>query len=192
MAHKSHVDGVSRIRAKTKSTTGDLIESTAAKRAMANLGLRLLSLQEGVQQRIASDLHDSTCQHLIAASLNVMRMRRAIKDGGGVDRICDDVDASIDQALREIRDFTDLLHPKTLLADGLKFTIEHFVKGSCSHVAGGQSRCRFGSRQVVVCGAALSAENYSRSPDERFPSCESDACVRSVLDEMGRFNDQAS
>jgi len=95
-------------------------------------------------------------------------------------------------ALREIRDFTYLLHPKTLLADGLKFAIEHFVKGSCSHVAGGQSRCRFGSRQVVVCGAALSAENYSRSPDERFPSCESDACVRSVLDEMGRFNDQAS
>ena len=104
----------------------------ATRRASANLGVHLLSLQEKVQQRIASDLHDSTCQHLIAASLNVMRMRRAINDTGSADSsesICDDIDASIDQALREIRAFTYLLHPQNLLADGLKITIEQFVEG---------------------------------------------------------------
>ena len=99
------------------------------RRAAANLGVRLLSLQEEVQQRIASDLHDSTCQHLIAASLNVMRMRRALNDIGSAERLCDDIDASIDQALREIRAFTYLLHPQNLLADGLKTTIEQFVNG---------------------------------------------------------------
>ncbi|SDS76418.1 sensor histidine kinase [Bradyrhizobium canariense] len=99
------------------------------RRAATNLGVRLLSLQEEVQQRIASDLHDSTCQHLIAASLNVMRLRRALNDIGSAERLCDDIDASIDQALREIRAFTYLLHPQNLLADGLKITIEHFVNG---------------------------------------------------------------
>jgi two-component system sensor histidine kinase UhpB len=107
----------------------DVAERTATRRAAANLGVRLLSLQEEVQQRIASDLHDSTCQHLIAASLNVMRMRRATNDIGTAERICDDIDASINQALREIRAFTYLLHPQNLLADGLKSTIEQFVAG---------------------------------------------------------------
>ena len=116
-------------RATKEGATGDAVESTATRRAAANFGLRLLSLQEEVQQRIASDLHDSTCQHLIAASLNVMRMRRAMSDIGSAERLCGDIDASIDQALREIRAFTYLLHPQNLIADGLKITIEQFVEG---------------------------------------------------------------
>jgi two-component system, NarL family, sensor kinase len=107
----------------------DAVDRTATRRAAANLGVRLLSLQEEVQQRIASDLHDSTCQHLIAASLNVLRMRRELNDIGSAERLCDDIDASIDQALKEIRAFTYLLHPQNLLADGLKMTIERFVDG---------------------------------------------------------------
>jgi two-component system NarL family sensor kinase len=105
------------------------VERSAARRAAANFSVRLLSLQEEVQQRIASDLHDSTCQHLIAASLNLLRMRRAIGDIVNAERICDDIEGSIDQALREIRAFTYLLHPQNLLADGLKGTIEQFVDG---------------------------------------------------------------
>ena len=105
------------------------VERGAARRAAANFSIRLLSLQEEVQQRIASDLHDSTCQHLIAASLNLLRMRRAIGDIVNAERICDDIEGSIDQALREIRAFTYLLHPQNLLADGLKMTIEQFVDG---------------------------------------------------------------
>lgn len=103
--------------------------SPRAKKRAAELDLRLLSLQEEVQQRIASDLHDSTCQHLIAASLNVMLLRRAIKDSCSAEKFLDDIDASIDQAQREIRAFTYLLHPQNLLTEGLKATIEKFVDG---------------------------------------------------------------
>ena len=48
---------------------------------------------------------------------------------GSAERLCDDIDASIDQAQREIRAFTYLLHPQNLLTDGLKVTIEQFVDG---------------------------------------------------------------
>ena len=116
-------------RALEERATADAVDKTAKRQAAAELERRLLSLQEEVQQRIASDLHDSTCQHLIAASLNVMRLRRAVSGNGNAEKLIDDIDASIDQAQREIRAFTYLLHPQNLLTNGLKNTIEQFVNG---------------------------------------------------------------
>ena len=89
----------------------------------------LASIQEDIQQRIASDLHDSTCQHLIAASLGLMRLRREMSDAVGAERLCGEIDASIDEALREIRAFSYLLHPQNLTVDRLKAAIEHYADG---------------------------------------------------------------
>lgn len=89
----------------------------------------LASIQEDIQQRIASELHDSTCQHLVAASLGMMRIRSCLGTAEGLERLCDDVDASIDQAVREIRSLTYLLHPQNLMAQGLKATIECYAYG---------------------------------------------------------------
>ena len=58
-----------------------------------------------------------------------MRVRTCLGTAGGVERLCDDVDASIDQALREIRSLTYLLHPQNLMAAGLKATIECYAHG---------------------------------------------------------------
>ncbi|MEH2481842.1 two-component system NarL family sensor kinase [Nitrobacteraceae bacterium AZCC 2146] len=93
------------------------------------MSVSLVSIQEDIQQRIASDLHDSTCQHLIAASLGLMRIRTSLGDPAGAERLCDDIDASIDEALREIRAFAYLLHPQNLTIDGLKATIENYAEG---------------------------------------------------------------
>jgi signal transduction histidine kinase len=93
------------------------------------MGARLISIQQDIQQRIASDLHDSTCQHLIAASLSVMRIRAALDNPANAERLCDDIDASIEQALKEIRSFAYLLHPQNPTADGLKATIEQYARG---------------------------------------------------------------
>ncbi|UFW52725.1 MULTISPECIES: ATP-binding protein [Bradyrhizobium] len=89
----------------------------------------LLSIQEGIQQRIASDLHDSTCQHLIAASLGLMRVRSHLGETASAGQLCDDIDTSIDEALREIRAFAYLLHPRNLAGEGLKATIERYAEG---------------------------------------------------------------
>jgi two-component system sensor histidine kinase UhpB len=93
------------------------------------VGVRLLSLQEDITQRIASDLHDSTCQHLIAASLSLLRLKRSANDVDTAEKICDEIDVSINQALREIRAYSYLLYPQDLLNDGLKRTIEEYVSG---------------------------------------------------------------
>ena len=96
---------------------------------IAGMNLRLASIQDQIQQRIASDLHDSTCQHLIAASLGLMRIRTSLGDAVSIERTCDEIDASIDEALREIRALAYLLHPQDLTIDGLKATIEHYAEG---------------------------------------------------------------
>jgi two-component system, NarL family, sensor kinase len=94
-----------------------------------HMSVNVISIQEDIQQRIASDLHDSTCQHLIAASLGLMRIRSSLSDPVRAERLCGDIDASIDEALREIRAFAYLLHPQNLSIDGLKATIEHYAEG---------------------------------------------------------------
>jgi two-component system, NarL family, sensor kinase len=101
----------------------------------ADMSVSLASIQEDIQQRLASDLHDSTCQHLIAASLGLMRIRRKLRDPIEAERLCNEIDASIDEALREIRAFAYLLHPQNLTADGLKATVEHYAHGFAARTA---------------------------------------------------------
>jgi anti-sigma regulatory factor (Ser/Thr protein kinase) len=72
----------------------------------------------------ASDSHTG-----IAASLGVMRIRGSLSEPAKAEQLCNDIDASIDRALREIRAFAYLLHPQDLTIAGLKATIEHYAEG---------------------------------------------------------------
>lgn len=101
----------------------------APRAADVRMNVRLVNMQEDIQQRIASDLHDSTCQYLIAASLSLMRIRATLDEPAKAERLCDDIDASIDHALKELRAFAYLLHPQDPTMDGLKATIEQYACG---------------------------------------------------------------
>jgi signal transduction histidine kinase len=93
------------------------------------LDSELVALQEKLHRRIASELHDSTCQHLIAASLGVLQIRGALRDPRKAEEHCEQVDLSIDRALKELRSLTYLLHPQNLFEGGLKTTIERYAEG---------------------------------------------------------------
>jgi signal transduction histidine kinase len=86
------------------------------------------ALREELHRRIASELHDTTCQHLIAASLGVMQVRNALSDPAKAERHCEQIDLSINCALKELRSLTYLLHPQRLF-EGLKTTIERYAEG---------------------------------------------------------------
>jgi signal transduction histidine kinase len=122
-------DGAVRLIGSHRVARNGPFENATGRMDDAHVSVNLVSIQEDIQQRIASDLHDSTCQHLIAASLGLMRIRRSMGDPVGAERLCDEIDASIDEALREIRAFAYLLHPQNLTVDRLKATIEHYADG---------------------------------------------------------------
>jgi two-component system sensor histidine kinase UhpB len=118
----------------------------------ANMSATLLSIQEDMQQRIAADLHDSTCQHLIAASLGIMRLRNGRHDPTSAERLYNEIDESIDRALKEIRGYAYLLHPQDLTVAGLKVTIEKYAE-------------EFAARTSIKASANVAAE-INRLPCE--------------------------
>jgi two-component system NarL family sensor kinase len=124
-----------RVSIRVKRATSRSRERTVQNSLSPNTALGLSSLREDIQQRIASDLHDSTCQHLIAATLSLLRLKRSANDTGIADKICDEIDVSINLALREIRSYSYLLYPQEILKDGLKSTIEEYVSGFSSRTS---------------------------------------------------------
>jgi two-component system NarL family sensor kinase len=124
-----------RVRVSVLSTASRSRERCAQEPVNPNTALRVSSLREDIQQRIASDLHDSTCQHLVAATLSLLRLKRSANGTGIADKICDEIDVSINLALREIRSYSYLLYPRDVLNDGLKPTIEKYVSGFSSRTS---------------------------------------------------------
>ena len=93
------------------------------------LDSELLALQEQLHRKIASELHDSTCQHLVAASLGIMQIKNALGDPPTIERHCDQLDVSIGRALEELRSFAYLLLPQDVCEGGLKAAIEQYAAG---------------------------------------------------------------
>src|SRR5262245_37154863 len=90
-----------------------------------HLSQRVLSIQDDERQRIAQDLHDSTSQHLAAIGLNLI----ALKGAKGSCSVLEDIENSLEEASKELRTFTYLLHPPALADDGLIGTLTRYVDG---------------------------------------------------------------
>jgi PAS domain S-box-containing protein len=90
---------------------------------------RLLALQDEERRRIANELHDSTAQHLVAMSLNLMRLRADTAVKAETLDILDEIDGSLEEAIKELGAFTYLLHPPDLQTEGLSATLGRYVEG---------------------------------------------------------------
>ena len=124
-AARFNLEGVTKIVVSNEDIT-DVME---ARHALDELSERLLALQEEERQRIAQELHDSTAQHLVAASLNIMSLKAKTASNGSDRKLVDDIESSLEEATKELRVSTFLLHPPHLASDGLKASLQSYVKG---------------------------------------------------------------
>lgn len=106
----------------------DVTELVSSRQSVADLHVQLGSLQEDERQRIALELHDSTAQYLVAAGLNLTRLKDLLTEEDA-QAICDEVDDLLGDALKELRTFTYLLHPIGLSDEGLVVTLHRFALG---------------------------------------------------------------
>jgi two-component system, NarL family, sensor kinase len=107
----------------------DLTDVRQAREALNELSGRLSALREEERQRIAQELHDSTAQHLVAATLNLMTLKAKSVSYPGVHKLLESVESSLEEATRELRVFTYLLHPLALENDGLERTLRTYLDG---------------------------------------------------------------
>ena len=110
----------------------DITERKTLEQEAEELSERLVNLQEEERQRIAQELHDSTAQHLVAANLNLMSLKAKAGTGREEVELWEEVEASMEEALKELRTFSYLMHPPTLHADGLRATIRQYIDGYAS------------------------------------------------------------
>ncbi len=91
------------------------------------LAASLMRVQDDERRRIARDLHDSTGQNLIAATLIADRVERALPQSARAD--FHQLGDMLQQSIREIRTVSYLLHPPLLDEAGLVLAVRNYVEG---------------------------------------------------------------
>jgi signal transduction histidine kinase len=91
------------------------------------LAASLMRAQDDERRRIARDLHDSTGQNLIAASLLAGRLRDSLASEAMP--LLHELEQNLKQSNRELRTVSYLLHPPYLDEAGLGLALRYFLEG---------------------------------------------------------------
>jgi two-component system NarL family sensor kinase len=97
--------------------------------AVQNLSHRLLKVQDEERRRIARDLHDSTGQTLIALKISADLLRKQLEQDPCASGAISEIVALADQALKEIRTLSYLLHPPLLDEAGFTSAARWYCEG---------------------------------------------------------------
>ena len=148
----------------------DITEVKQAQDALARLTARLMKVQDEERRAIARELHDTTAQNLLAATLNVTRLRDRFRNIEEPARLLlTETLELIEQSLQEVRTLSYVLHPPLLDVIGLPFgPAVACPKGSRNEAA---SR----SRRTSTTSASRCRRRPRRpcfvSPRKRWPTC---------------------
>jgi signal transduction histidine kinase len=133
------------------------VQEQTAELERANEGLRdlsalLLTLQDEERTRLARELHDSVGQLLAALSMNIAVVHSQMHklDSRGVKAISENIQL-VEQASREIRTLSHLLHPPLLEIMGLASALRGYVEG-------------FSQRSKIVVDLEI-ASDFDRLPE---------------------------
>jgi signal transduction histidine kinase len=102
-------------------------ELRRAEHTTRELAASLLTAQDEERRRIARDLHDSTGQNLIAATLIAGRMQHMLPVAAAP--LMEQLEDMLQQSIREVRTVSYLLHPPLLDEAGLGPALRYFVNG---------------------------------------------------------------
>jgi signal transduction histidine kinase len=98
---------------------------------LRNLSQNLMTIQDEERRRIARDLHDSAGQTLAAIKMSLAMLEQAepSSEASKVQKLFEDLKALADEALKEIRTTSYLLHPPLLDEAGFASAARWFAQG---------------------------------------------------------------
>ncbi len=110
----------------THIAEGD-VPSNRASHAARDLASQLLRAQDDERRRIARDLHDSTCQNLLAAAWTLNQIGPHLRKRGVP--LLGEAQAVLDSCMRELRTLSYLLHPPLLDECGMAAAVREYLRG---------------------------------------------------------------
>jgi PAS domain S-box-containing protein len=130
----------------------DITERKKLEEDLLRLTRRLFTLQDEERRRIARELHDVTAQNLFAISINLAKLQHLSTLGAREKYMLEESLALGEQALREIRTLSYLLHPPLLDQAGLVSALQWYVEGF--------------SKRSGICVDLIALEEIGRLPSE--------------------------
>lgn len=104
-----------------------------AEEARRRISARMLNIQDEERRRIARELHDSIGQTLAALKMTVSTLSKmtsaTAQASPAISKCWDDVNSLIDEAIRETRTISHLLHPPMLDEIGFAASASWYVTG---------------------------------------------------------------
>lgn len=144
---KAHVELEQKVEQRTAELSralekleGEIAVRRRAEQQMRTLSVRLMTLQDEERRRIARDLHDTTGQTLAAIKMTAAAIAHAARNISEAKGLINDLNGFTDEALRQIRTTSYLLHPPLLDEAGIASAARWFVEGFAKR-SGIQVRC---------------------------------------------------
>jgi PAS domain S-box-containing protein len=118
------------VEERTSTLRREVNERKKAEADLRKLSSQLLTLRDKERRRIARDLHDSLGQILTAATINVAMIdRHKASLEAKVQKTLADTSDMLQQAMKEVRVVSQLLHPPLLDEAGLGAALQIYAQG---------------------------------------------------------------
>lgn len=110
----------------------DVTDLKLAEDGLRKLASELARSRDTERRRLARELHDTTCQDLVVASLAVERIARLLGENSVGQGLVEELSQTLERALKDLRTLSYLLHPPAVsasdLADALRTLITGFAR----------------------------------------------------------------
>jgi signal transduction histidine kinase len=126
---KSEEDLERRVQERTLVLEGEVKVRQLAEEKLRALSASLIHIQDEERRRVARDLHDTAGQTLTALKIGLANLQRSAAQSEVTSQFFSELNALADQALREIRTTSYLLHPPLLDEAGFASAARIYVDG---------------------------------------------------------------
>jgi signal transduction histidine kinase len=177
----------------------DVTDLKLAEDGLRKLAGELARSRDSERRRLARELHDTTCQELVVASLAVKPIANLLGKSSNGQRLVKELSEALDRAVKDLRTLTYLLHPPegcaVDLADALRTLITGFARRAeikvrfTSNYAGRPSEGVERAILAIVQEALVNIHRHSGSKSARVTLTSLEGSLALTIADQGQWRE---